>query len=531
MKKKHRQKKKKQAKHIKKAKKAEVITVPKVAEQKKSDPKKRVILVIMDGVGVRASRKDNAVKLAKTPNLTLMQKKYPSGLLDASAHAVGLPKGQMGNSEVGHMTIGAGRIIQQEYMIISRAIHQKKFFRNKVLVNAFKSPGRLHLMGLVSDGGVHSHIEDLLALIKMARKYKKHINVHAFLDGRDTEKKSAEKFLRQTEKALKGIGEIATISGRYYAMDRDERWDRTEKAYNCITKSYCIFGKDPYQALNDAYTRGESDEFVSPALTSPNYHGVSDGDTMLFFNFREDRARQLTRAFVDEEFMHFNRPKKKVNFVCMTRYDSSIKNIKVAFEQQKPNDLLGEVISDAGLKQLRTAETEKYAHVTFFFNCTHESPFKGEDRVLIHSPHVATYDFKPEMSAFEVKDAVVKGINSGNYDLIAVNFANGDMVGHTGILEAAIKAMETVDQCVGEIVYAGLKKEYNIIITADHGNCEEMSGPHQTTHTLNPVPFILVFNRRYKIKKRGALYNIAPTVLQLVGLKRPKEMEKSMIVK
>lgn len=506
-----------------------------VKKQKKAQAaittKNRAVLVILDGWGIRKSRKFNATKIGKTPNLDKLEKNYPHAVLQASANAVGLPKGQMGNSEVGHMIIGSGRIVKQEYMIISKAIHNHKFFRNKVLINSFKRKGHLHLMGLVSDGGVHSHIDDLLALIKMAKKYKKHVHVHAFLDGRDTMKKSAEKYLRQTEKALKGIGEIVTIAGRFYAMDRDERWDRTEKAYNCIIKSQCIFAKDPYHALRDAYSRDESDEFVSPAITSLNYHGVEDDDTIIFFNFREDRARQLTRAFVDDDFMNFNRSRKKVNFVCMTRYDTKIKNVEVVFEQQKPKNILGEVISGNGLRQLRVAETEKYAHVTFFLNCTHENPFKGEERILIHSPHVRTYDLKPEMSAFEVKDAVVNGINSEGYDFIAVNFANGDMVGHTGILEATVKAVETVDKCIGEIVDAGMKKGYSMIITADHGNCEEKFGKHQTTHTTNPVPFILISEKKHKIRKKGALFNIAPTVLQLLGLKKPKEMEKSMIIK
>lgn len=499
---------------------------------KKEAPKesKNVVLVILDGWGLRPSKKFNAAKTAKTPNINSLSKKYPTAVIECSGPAVGLPKGQMGNSEVGHMNIGAGRKIEQEYMIISNAIHSRKFFKNKVLVNAIKNSRNLHLMGLVSDGGVHSHINDLLALIKMAKKYKKHVNIHAFLDGRDTQKKSAETYLKKTEKALKGIGEIVTISGRYYAMDRDERWERTEKAYNCITKSSCVYARDPYEALKDAYDRGETDEFVSPAITSQTYSGINDGDTIIFFNFREDRARQLTRAFVDESFMHFNRPKKSVKFVCMTRYDESIKNVEVAFEQEKPKNILGEIISNAGIKQLRVAETEKYAHVTFFFNCTHETPFKGEDRVLIHSPHVATYDLQPEMSAFEVKDAVVKGINSGEYGFIAVNFANGDMVGHTGIMDAAVKAAEAVDKCVGEIVKAGLAKDYSMIITADHGNCEEMFGKHQTTHTTNPVLFILVSGRKHKIKRKGALCNIAPTVLQLMKLQKPKEMTKSLLV-
>ncbi|MFO8015731.1 MAG: 2,3-bisphosphoglycerate-independent phosphoglycerate mutase [Candidatus Woesearchaeota archaeon] len=499
------------------------------AKQKTPEASKKVILVIMDGWGLRRSKKANAVKHAKTPNIDSLSKKYPYAELGASGNSVGLPKGQMGNSEVGHMNIGAGRMVEQEYMKISNAIKSGKFSRNKVLVDAIKKGKTIHLMGLVSDGGVHSHINHLLALIRMAKKRRKYVYVHAFLDGRDTPKKSAGRYLKRVEKELGNSGEIATISGRYYAMDRDKRWPRTEKAYNCITKPYCIYGYNPQKALKDAYDRGESDEFVSPALTSPRYEGVRDNDTIIFFNFREDRARQLTKAFVEKNFEDFKREKKDVKFVCMTNYDRSIKNVEVAFQQETPKNILGEIVSREGLKQFRTAETEKYAHVTFFFNNTVEKPFKGEDRRIIHSPDVATYDLKPEMSASKVRDEVLSAIKSKKYAFIAVNFANGDMVGHTGIMDAAVKSAETVDKCVGDVVSKGLEKDYHIIIIADHGNCEEMEGKHQTTHTTNPVPFILVSNTKYKVKKKGALGNVAPTILQLMDLKRPKEMMKGML--
>ncbi|MCX6706916.1 MAG: 2,3-bisphosphoglycerate-independent phosphoglycerate mutase, partial [Candidatus Woesearchaeota archaeon] len=352
--------------------------------------------------------------------------------------------------------------------------------------------------------------------------------LHAFLDGRDAPQKSAEKYLKDTEKRLKGIGEIATISGRYYAMDRDHRWERTEKAYNCIVNADGIYAKSALQGLNEAYRRGETDEFVSPTLTSSSYMGIKDGDSVIFFNFREDRARQLSHALVDESFMDFRRVKKDIHLLTMVDYEKGMK-ASAAYTRHTVENILGEMISKNKMKQLRISETEKYAHVTFFTNDSRENPFPGEDRIMIPSPKVATYDLKPEMSAYEVKDEVVKQIRSKKYNLMIINFANGDMVGHSGMLDAAIKAVEVVDKCVGEVVKEVLAIDGAAIIIGDHGNCEEMSGPHATTHTTNPVPFMLVSNYKYSIKKKGALCNVAPTILTLLGLKRPKEMKYSMI--
>jgi 2,3-bisphosphoglycerate-independent phosphoglycerate mutase len=487
-----------------------------------------VVLIIMDGWGIKASKKDNAIKLAKTPNLKFLEDNYPSAKLFTSGPAVGLPKGQMGNSEVGHMNIGAGRIIEQEFVMINKEIRKGSFFRNKAIIDAFKRGNKVHIMGLLSDGGVHSHIDHLFALLKMAKRYKKQVCLHAFLDGRDTPQKSAEKYIKDTEKRLRGIGEISTISGRYYAMDRDNRWERTEKAYNCIVNADGIYSKSALQGLNEAYRRGETDEFVSPMLASPAYRGMKDGDSVIFFNFREDRARQMTHALVDESFMNFRREKKDIHMLTMVDYENGMK-AEVAYCRHCSENILGEIISRNKMTQLRIAETEKYAHVTFFTNDSRENPFPGEDRIMIPSPKIATYDLKPEMSAYEVRDEVVKQIKSKRYNLIIINFANGDMVGHSGILAAAIKAVETVDKCVGDVVKETLAVDGAAIIMADHGNCEEMSGPHATTHTTNPVPFILASNYKYAIKKKGALCNVASTILSLLGLKRPKEMERGMI--
>ncbi|MFC1755592.1 2,3-bisphosphoglycerate-independent phosphoglycerate mutase, partial [Thermoproteota archaeon] len=471
----------------------------------------------------------NAVALANTPNIDFLAKNYPFARINASNGPVGLPKGQMGNSEVGHMNIGAGRVVGQEFMIINKAISNKKFFRNKEIIEAFKKGRHVHIMGLVSDGGVHSHTNHLFALLKMAKKYKKYVHVHAFLDGRDTSKKSADKYLKQLEKRLKGIGEIATISGRYYAMDRDHRWERTEKAYNCIINAIGIYSKGVFDALEEAYKGGETDEFVTPTMTSLSYRGVDDEDSVIFFNFREDRARQLSEAFMKDEFMEFRREKRRVHFLEMVRYEKELKNVHVAFKQPHPKNTIGEVICDNNLKQFRIAETEKYVHVTFFMNGSRERPFPGEDRIIIPSPKIATYDLQPEMSAFEVKDEVIKRIRSKDYGLIILNFANPDMVGHTGDIDAAVKACETVDSCVGEIVKEVLAIDGALVVIGDHGNCEEMSGKHETTHTTNPVPFILASNYKYRIKRKGALCNIAPTLLKLLGVKRPKEMGRGMI--
>jgi len=495
----------------------------------KESARKPVILVVMDGWGLRKKGRDNAITLAKTPVMDRLLRKYPSAVLAAAETAVGLPKGQMGNSEVGHMNLGAGRIVEQEFMLISKEIRRKSFFGNKALIDGMKGK-TVHMMGLLSDGGIHSHITHLYALLKLAKKFKKRVCLHAFLDGRDTEPACAARYLADIKKKLEGRGEIATISGRYYAMDRDNRWERVEKAYLAIADANGVFFPNAEKALEESYKSGVTDEFVKPCLTSASYKGVRDGDSVIFFNFREDRARQLTRAFVDEEFRNFPRNRKNVIFVCMTEYDKKIKDVKVAFSREPLPDILGEIVSKRGMAQLRVAETEKYAHVTYFFNTLREEVFPKEDRIMIPSQKVATYDLKPEMSAQGITDAVVKAINSGKYSLIVLNYANGDMVGHTGVLKATIKAVETVDKCVGKVVDAMLAKDGVIAITADHGNCEVMSGKEQTSHTISPVPFLLVSNKKMKINKRGVLGNVAPTILDIYGIPKPKEMMKSLIV-
>ena len=486
----------------------------------------------MDGWGIGKKNKYNAVYMAKTPNHDSYERKCPFAKLSASGKDVGLPRGQFGNSEVGHITIGAGRVVKQHYLRINDSIKDKSFFENKALVKAMKNH-RVHLIGLVSDGGVHSHIKHLFALIKMAKKYKPELFVHAFLDGRDTPPRCAAKYLKKLKRKLKDVGEIATLSGRYYAMDRDNRWGRIKKAYDVITKAEGVYYDNPLKALEHAYSKGENDEFVTPVITSENYHGVKDGDSVIFFNFREDRARQLTRAFVDEKFSHFKRQKLDVKFTCMTMYDEKIKNVDIAYDTVYPENTLGEVVSRQGLNQLRIAETEKYAHVTYFFSGLREKPFPGEDRILLHSPKVATYDKKPEMSAYKILEKVVDAIKSEKYPLIILNFANGDMVGHTGIMKAAIKAAETVDKCVGKIVELMLEKDGYCLITADHGNLDQMAfgkGKISTEHSTNPVPFILVSNEEHKIKPKGTIANIAPTILELMGIRRPEEMVGSLVI-
>ncbi len=504
-------------------------TLGKPRNRKAPESIKSVMIMILDGWGIRQSRKANAVRQASTPNMDFLAANYPSTKIEASGNAVGLPKGQMGNSEVGHMNIGAGRIVGQEYMIINKAIKNRSFFKNKALKEAFSKGNNVHLMGLVSDGGIHSHINHLFALLKMAKKHRKRVYVHAFLDGRDTPKRSAGKYLKQLSTRLKGLGEIATISGRYYAMDRDKRWDRTGKAYNCITLGRGIYSTGPLDGLDKAYKRGETDEFVQPTLTSQTYKGVENRDSIIFFNFREDRARQLSEAFVRDDFMEFRREKRDVFFVEMVRYEKGMKNVNVAYEQPQPKNVIGEVVSRDRLKQFRIAETEKYAHVTFFMNGSREKVFQGEDRKIIPSPKVATYDLQPEMSAYEIRDEAVKQVKTKKNSMIILNFANGDMVGHTGVLDAAVRGCEAVDSCVGEIVKQVLAADGAVIIIGDHGNCEQMTGKEETTHTSNPVPFILVSNYKYSIRKKGALCNVAPTALRLLGLEKPREMAKGMI--
>ncbi|HKL49255.1 MAG TPA: 2,3-bisphosphoglycerate-independent phosphoglycerate mutase [Desulfuromonadales bacterium] len=497
-------------------------------------------LVILDGWGINPSCDNNAVCQAKTPRLDALGQDYPTTQLGASGPAVGLPEGQMGNSEVGHMNLGAGRVVYQDLTRIFKSIEDGTLETNPVLVEALekikKRGGKLHLMGLLSDGGVHSHNTHLYALLKMASKSGlDDICVHCFMDGRDTPPKSGARYLRELEEELEclGTGRIATVTGRYYAMDRDNRWDRVERAWRAMVHGEGETADDSEEAIQGAYEAGQNDEFVQPRviLSDGEPSGlVEDDDGIIFFNFRSDRAREITRAFTQEDFNKFERPGNPdlASYVCLTQYDATF-DLPVAFPPEDYPKILGEILSEAGLHQLRIAETEKYAHVTFFFNGGNEEPFPGEERVMVPSPQdVATYDEKPQMSAPEVTDEVVKCVDSGKYDVIILNYANGDMVGHTGFMDAAVSAMETVDECVGRVVDSVLGAGGSLLITADHGNCETMLDPDgepQTAHTGNPVPLILVDPARKAVSLRsGILADIAPTMLKLLDIPVPKEM-------
>ena len=497
---------------------------------------KPLMLLILDGFGLSENNDYNAIKVANTPVLDNLFKEYPNSRLNASGEAVGLPEGQMGNSEVGHLNIGAGRIVYQDLTRISKAIKEGDFFTNKPLLEnintALKNNSSLHLMGLVSDGGVHSHIEHLFALIELAKKNNvKNTYVHCFMDGRDTPPTSGAKYIEQLENFIEkiGYGYIGSVSGRFYAMDRDKRWDRIFEAYNVIVNGKSKVYKDPVQEIKNRYKNNETDEFIKPFLVNKNAT-IKDNDTVIFFNFRADRARELTRALMFDNFDKFsirNRP-KIAHYTTMTLYDEDF-NFPIAFPPEKLKNILGEVVSNKGFKQLRIAETEKYAHVTYFFNGGEETPFKNEDRVLIPSPkEVKTYDKKPEMSAYLVTDEVLKRIDSGKYELIVLNFANCDMVGHTGVFDAAVKAVETIDKCVGKIVDKILSKDGAIILISDHGNAEQMvdnNGKPHTAHTINPVPFIFISSLKDKVyAEDGILADIAPTILNLMGIAKPIEM-------
>ena len=498
--------------------------------------KKPVMLMILDGWGIAPDSPTNAATRAKTPNLTNLLNTCPHTKLSCSGKAVGLPEGQMGNSEVGHLNIGSGRIVYQELTRIAKAIEEGTFFKNeeitKILTKVKEHGSNLHIMGLLSDGGVHSHETHLYALLKMAKDFGlTKVYVHAFLDGRDVPPKSAITYIENLEKKIKeiGIGQIATVSGRYYAMDRDKRWDRVEKAYRAITKGEGKTYNSALEGIEASYKEGVNDEFVVPFSIENAKASISNGDGIIFYNFRPDRARQLTRAFVDEEFSNFKREHDpyKISFLCMTQYDATIK-APVAFKPETLVNTYGEVIAKNGLKQLRIAETEKYAHVTFFFNGGVEAPNKGEERELIASPHVATYDLKPEMSAYEVTEKLLTALDKDIYDTIILNFANPDMVGHTGVFSAAIKAMETIDECVGKIVEKIKEKDGVVCITADHGNieCMEDSKTHApyTAHTTNKVNFIVVGDPLKRSLHEGSLCDIAPTLLELLKVAKPKEM-------
>ena len=498
-------------------------------------------LIIMDGFGLTEPGPGNAVANASTPNLDRIFRDCPGCKLSASGLDVGLPEGQMGNSEVGHTNMGAGRVVFQDLPHISRDIESGEFFQNPAYLEAMSNcrewGSALHLMGLLSDGGVHSHITHLFALLKMAKEQGlSKVYVHCFLDGRDVPPSSGKHYVEQLQAKIQqlGVGEIATVMGRYYAMDRDKRWDRVEAAYDAMVYGEgAVQNPDPVAAVRESYDRGVTDEFVEPVVCDAE-GTISDNDSVIFFNFRPDRAREITRALVDPEFDGFTRQFFPVTFVCNTEYDASMPNVEVAFPRVTVRNGLGEYLSQMGMTQLRIAETEKYAHVTFFFNGGSETVFPGEDRVLVPSPKVATYDKQPEMSAAEVTDKCVERIESGAYDVIILNFANCDMVGHTGVYDAAVKAVETVDTCVGRVVDATLKMGGIAMITADHGNAEQMTEPDgspMTAHTTNPVPFILC-GAGTELRPDGRLADIAPTMLDVMGLACPEEMDgQTLIVK
>ena len=508
--------------------------------------KKPVMLMILDGFGNNDETTGNAVKLAKTPNIDKLMKKYQTTEIYTSGLKVGLPEGQMGNSEVGHTNIGAGRIVYQDLTKITKSIEDGEFFTipefTEAIENCKKNNSKLHILGLLSDGGVHSHIRHLFGLLEMAKRRDfEDVFVHCFLDGRDTPPASAEGYIMQLEEKMKEkeIGKIASISGRYYAMDRDKRWERVKKCYDALVNGEGIKSTSATIAIEDSYQKEVFDEFVEPTVICNGeipIATINEHDSVIFFNFRPDRAREITRALVDKEFDGFETKKMDLHFVCFTNYDETMPNVKIAFKKEPLVNTLGEVLSKNGLTQLRIAETEKYAHVTFFFNGGEEKQYPGEDRILVQSPKVATYDLKPEMSAYEVTENVVKAIESDKYDAIILNYANPDMVGHTGSLPAAIKAIETVDECVGKVVDAMLAHKGTTLITADHGNAEQMidckTGEPHTAHTTNPVPLILVNeNENLKIKP-GKLADLAPTILEILNIDVPKEMTgESILVK
>lgn len=495
--------------------------------------------MILDGYGLRNEAKGNAIFAANKPNMDRLTQQWPCATLGASGLDVGLPDGQMGNSEVGHTNIGAGRVVYQELTRITKAITDGVFEKNPVLneaLDALSSDGTLHLMGLLSDGGVHSHYTHLFALLALAKQRGiKNVAVHSFLDGRDTDPKSGAGFLRdlQSELARVGVGYCATVVGRYYAMDRDKRWDRVSQAYNAVAYGVGTPFADGVQAVEASYLQGITDEFVKP-LVAKNYSGIKDGDAVIFYNFRPDRSRELSRALLDDAFDGFERVRPKLNaYVCMTSYDVTMPNCTVAFAPQSLAKTLGEVVEQAGLRQLRIAETEKYAHVTFFFNGGVETPFPHEDRILVASPKVATYDLQPEMSAYIVTEKLLESLDNNNYGLVVLNFANCDMVGHTGVFKAAVKAVETVDTCVGKITDKVLALGGAVIVTADHGNADEMENPDgspMTAHSTNRVPVIAV-GCSQRLREGGALCDLAPTLLSLLGIAQPDEMTgKSLFI-
>ena len=497
--------------------------------------KQPLALIILDGFGCREETKGNAIAAARTPHLDHLMASCPHTRIGASGMDVGLPDGQMGNSEVGHTNIGAGRIVYQELTRITKSFDEGEALGNPALTAAMENarrPGQaLHLMGLLSDGGVHSHIRHLYGLMEMARRFAvERVYLHCFMDGRDVPPTSGIEFIAALQQKIEelGLGQIATVSGRYYAMDRDNRWERVKLAYDAIVNGEGNKDPDPVAVMQKSYDAGVTDEFIVPTVVTEGA-GIKAGDSVIFFNFRPDRARELTRALVDPDFAGFEREKGffPLTYICMTQYDATMPNVEVAYRPESLANTLGEYLSRLGKTQLRIAETEKYAHVTFFFNGGVEAPYEGEDRVLIPSPKVATYDLQPEMSAYAVTDEAVRRIESGRYDVIILNYANCDMVGHTGVFEAAVKAVEAVDTCLGRLLAALEKAGGRAFLTADHGNADQMAdenGAPFTAHTTNPVPFVAIGFGDIKLRSGGRLADIAPTMLQAMGLPQPEEM-------
>ena len=506
---------------------------------------RQYLLMVMDGVGLNDEEKGNAFKIANTPNLDRLIAKYPNTHIATSGMAVGLPEGQMGNSEVGHTNIGAGRIVYQELTRITKEIEEGNFYNNEEFLNAIKNVkennSSLHIMGLVSDGGVHSHNSHLYALLELAKRNNvENVYIHAFLDGRDTPPTSAIEYIKELEEKINeiGVGKIATIAGRYYAMDRDKRWEREKMAYDAIVNGVGNKFKTAQKAIENSYEAQEFDEFVKPIVIT-NGDGTAvgklqDKDSAIFFNFRPDRARQITRIITEPDFNEFEKvDMPNIYFVTMTEYDETLNHVHIAYKPQVLKNTLGEVLSTRGYTQLRCAETEKYAHVTFFFNGGEEKVFNGEDRILVPSPKVATYDLKPEMSAYEVTDKIVEAIDSKKYDVIIMNYANGDMVGHTGFIDKAVEAVEALDTCVGKVISKIEEVDGEALITADHGNCELMldlkTGEPITSHSTFDVPLIVVSNRVKSLKK-GRLCDLAPTLLKLMDEPKPQEMTGENLV-
>ena len=511
-----------------------------------TEVKRPLLLMILDGWGYLPSNDGNAVLAANTPNVDRLIETYPTSILEASGEAVGLPDGQMGNSEVGHLNIGAGRVVYQDLTRINRDIETGDFYKNSVFLDAIKNAkdhdSALHLMGLLSGGGVHSHVNHLRALIELAAQQGlERVYIHAFLDGRDVPPACAIEDIKKNkyECNILGVGNIATVSGRYYAMDRDKRWERVKLAYDALTLGIGLYANDAETAVGESYARNETDEFVKPTVivdeNGKPTATIKDNDSVIFFNFRPDRARQLTYAFVEDDFDGFERKvRPKVHFACMTQYDEKL-DVPIAYPQEDIKNTLGEVLSKNHLKQLRIAETEKYAHVTFFFNGGVEAVYEGGDRCLVPSPKVATYDLKPQMSAYEVTEELIDRIGTDKYDVIILNYANLDMVGHTGIFDAAVLAVETVDECVGKIIDVLLKAGGAAIITADHGNAEQMFDydtrePH-TAHTCNPVRCIYVTDESGVSLRNGKLSDVAPTMLELLEIEKPVEMTGESLIK